>query len=86
MLPGSIALLTGLTSLEARIEFTDGCLIAAASRWRGRPMPPGPENQGAMDTEKHEPRFYKGKPMHWLKSEPVFYRFAGPDRILCSAT
>jgi hypothetical protein len=32
----------------------------------------------------HEPKFYKGKPMSWVKSETVFFEFVGPDRIICN--
>jgi hypothetical protein len=32
----------------------------------------------------HEPKFYKGKPMSWLKSETVFFQFVGPDRMICN--
>jgi hypothetical protein len=36
-----------------------------------------------FDIEDHEPKVYKGKPMHWIKSETVFFQMAGPDRMLC---
>jgi hypothetical protein len=31
----------------------------------------------------HEPKIYKGVPMHWVKSETVFFRFLGPDQLAC---
>ncbi len=34
----------------------------------------------------HEPKVYKGKPMSWFKEETTFYKFVGPDRILCGSS
>ena len=36
-----------------------------------------------FDIQDHEPKIYKGKPMTWVKSETVFFRFDGPDRMIC---
>ena len=36
-----------------------------------------------FNIQDHEPKFYKGKPMSWVKSETVFFQFVGPDRIMC---
>jgi len=31
----------------------------------------------------HEPKKYNGKHMQWVKSETVFFRFIGPNRMMC---
>ncbi|MHC1729325.1 MAG: hypothetical protein AB9866_25560 [Syntrophobacteraceae bacterium] len=31
----------------------------------------------------HEPKWYKGVRMHWVKSETVFFQMLGPDQMLC---
>jgi hypothetical protein len=31
----------------------------------------------------HEPKFYQGKPMNWLTSETIFFRFVNPDSLIC---
>ncbi|MFZ2447407.1 MAG: hypothetical protein WAW37_13710 [Syntrophobacteraceae bacterium] len=31
----------------------------------------------------HEPKVYKGVPMHWVTSETVFFQLVGPDKMLC---
>jgi hypothetical protein len=31
----------------------------------------------------HWPKVYKGVPMHWVKSETVFFRFIGPNQLSC---
>ena len=33
--------------------------------------------------EDHEPKVYMGQPMHWVKSETIFFRFIGSDRLSC---
>ena len=33
--------------------------------------------------EDHEPKVYMGKPMNWVKSETIFFRFIGSDRLSC---
>ena len=33
--------------------------------------------------EDHEPKVYMGQPMHWVKSETIFFQFTGPDSISC---
>jgi hypothetical protein len=32
--------------------------------------------------EDHEPKYYLGRPMHWLKSETWLFTFEGPDRVV----
>lgn len=36
-----------------------------------------------LTIEDHEPKFYQGKPMHWLTSETIFFQFVNPDRLIC---
>ena len=36
-----------------------------------------------INIRDHEPKVYKGNPMTWVKSETVFFRFDGPDRMIC---
>ena len=31
----------------------------------------------------HEPKRYGGKRMTWVKSETIFFRFVGPNRMMC---
>ncbi|NJD08463.1 MAG: hypothetical protein FIA97_18490 [Methylococcaceae bacterium] len=37
-----------------------------------------------FNIQDHEPKTWRGKPMHWVKSETVFFQMAGPDRMLCN--
>lgn len=31
----------------------------------------------------HEPKVYKGRRLQWVTSQTIFFRFAGPNRIIC---
>jgi hypothetical protein len=33
--------------------------------------------------EDHEPKKYMGKKMNWVKSETIFFKFLGPNKISC---
>lgn len=36
-----------------------------------------------FDITDHEPKKYNGKHMHWVKSETVFFKLTGPNRMMC---
>ncbi|ABK19651.1 hypothetical protein [Syntrophobacter fumaroxidans] len=36
-----------------------------------------------FDITDHEPKWYNGVRMHWVKSETVFFQMVGPDQMLC---
>jgi len=33
--------------------------------------------------DDHEPKYYKGVPMQWVRSETVFFKFIGADQLSC---
>lgn len=33
--------------------------------------------------DDHEPKYYKGVRMQWVRSETVFFEFIGPDQLSC---